>query len=296
MLRSVKLVPFLSVLFLLCNLSNSPTFDKDKAFRYLSEQCDFGPRNPGSNNHLKTKNYLLDKLNQSANLVNVQDFVYHDSTSNLDLNLTNIIASFYPQNRKRILLAAHWDTRPFADREPDSILKNKPILGANDGASGVAVLLEIASILSQKAPKYGVDIVFFDGEDWGKEASNDYCLGSRYFASHLGEYRPEFSILLDMIGDKDLQIYKEGYSARYAFKTMNLVWSKARKLKLGCFVDSVKYTLIDDHIALIEAGIPCIDLIDFDYPYWHTLQDTPDKCSAESLDKIGKLLIEVLYH
>ena len=297
MLRSVKLVPFLSVLFLLCNLSNNPTFDKDKAFRYLSEQCDFGPRNPGSSGHLKVKNYLLDKLNQSANLVNVQDFVYHDSASNLDLNLTNIIASFYPQNRKRILLAAHWDTRPFADEESDSTLWNEPILGANDGASGVAVLLEIANVLSKKEPKYGVDIVFFDCEDSGEEGKDNWwCIGSKYFASHLGEYRPEFGILLDMIGDKNLKIYKEGYSAKYATKTVDLVWSKAKKLKLGCFVDSVKYALIDDHIALLEAGIPCVDLIDFDYPYWHTLSDTPDKCSAESLDKIGKLLIEVLYH
>jgi len=262
---------------------------------HLTEQCDFGPRDPGSIGHLKTKRYLLDKLSQSTDLVRVQDFVYHDSASNLDLNLANVIASFYPENRKRILLAAHWDTRPFADEESNSTLRDKPILGANDGASGVAVLLEIASILSQRVPKYGVDIVLFDGEDWGRKTSSDMCLGSRYFAGHMGEYHPEFGILLDMIGDKNLRIYKEGYSIRYAPKTVNFVWSKARKLKLDCFADSVKYTLVDDHIPLIEAGISCIDIIDFDYPYWHTLQDTPDKCSAESLEKIGRLLIEVLY-
>ena len=296
MLNGKKIVPFLLALLLCCSLFSSPSFDKNIAFHYLLEQCDFGPRNPGSVGHLKTKDYLLDKLSQCTNLVKTQNFVYHDSLNNLDLNLTNIIASFYPQNQKRVLLCAHWDTRPFADKEPDSTLRDKPILGANDGASGVAVLLEIANILSKKEPKYGVDIIFFDGEDWGEEGSDNLCLGSKYFAKNSENYRPQFGILLDMIGDKDLNIYPERHSFFYARGVVNLVWSKAKKLNLDCFGDSVKHTLIDDHVPLIEAGIPCIDIIDFDYPWWHTLSDTPDKCSPESLEKIGKLLIEVLYH
>lgn len=295
-----KVVPFLFLPFLCCSLfSSSLSFDEKRAFQYLTEQCEFGPRNPGSAGHLKAKNYLLDKLSQRSNLVKTQNFVYHDSVNNLDLELTNIIASFYPENNKRVLLAAHWDTRPFADKETDSTLWNKPILGANDGASGVAVLLEIANIISQAEPKYGVDIVFFDGEDLGESedsGAHGWCLGSKYFAKNIGNYRPQFGILLDMIGDKDLEIYKEGHSAAYAPRVVDLVWSNAKKLNLDCFCDSVKHSLIDDHVSLLEIGIPCIDIIDFDYPYWHTLSDTPDKCSPESLEKIGKLLIEVLYN
>ncbi len=288
----ILILPF----FLCCSLSPRPSFDEDRAFQCLLEQCDFGPRNPGSAGHLKAKNYLLDKLEQKTNLVKMQNFVYHDSCSGLDLSLTNIIASFYPDKDKRILLCAHWDTRPRADKETDSTLQDKPILGANDGASGVAVLLEMADILSEKEPEYGIDIVFFDGEDLGEEGKDTWCIGSKYFVGHSGSYRPQFGVLLDMIGDKDLAIYKEGHSAAYAPKVTDSVWSKAKKLKLDCFVDSTKYTLLDDHIPLLEAGIPCIDVIDFDYPYWHTLSDTPDKCSPKSLGEIGKLLIEVLYH
>ncbi|MCJ7508767.1 MAG: M28 family peptidase [candidate division Zixibacteria bacterium] len=296
MLNSKRIILFLLTFFLYCSSAHLPSFDRDRAFQYLLEQCEFGPRNPGSISHSKTKNYLLDKLSQSTNLVRTQNFVYHDSLNNSDLNLTNIIASFYPEETKRVLLGAHWDTRPFADKELDSSLKDKPIPGANDGASGVAVLLEMANILSKSKPKYGVDIVFFDGEDGGREGGEDWCIGSKYFAKNLGDYHPQFGIILDMIGDKDLNIYPEGYSVTYAPKVVDLVWSRARKLNYQCFGSSVKHTLVDDHLPLISAGVPCIDVVDFDYPYWHTLSDTPDRCSSESLEKIGKLLIEVLYH
>ena len=295
MLNFKRLIVFLMLLFIGCNSFSIPSFDGDRAYNYLLEQCQFGPRNPGSAGHLETKNYLLDKLSQYSNLVKTQNFVYYDSLNGLDLNLTNIITSFYPQKRNRVLLCAHWDTRPFADKETDSTLWNKPILGANDGASGVAVLLEIASILSKNEPKFGVDMVFFDGEDSGEGGGGGWCIGSEYFAGNLGSYRPKFGILLDMIGDKDLNICKEQHSVMYASEVVDLVWSKASSLNLECFCDTVKYALIDDHISLLKVGIPCIDIIDFDYPYWHTLSDTPDKCSAESLEKIGKLLIEILY-
>lgn len=260
------------------------------------DQCELGPRNPGSEGHERCKKYLLDKLNRYSKLVKVQEFVYRDVTENKQLELTNIIASFYPERKQRMLLCAHWDTRPFADKDPDSSLRERPILGANDGASGVAVLLQMARIISQKRPEWGVDIVLFDGEDYGREGELEkYCLGSKYFAKNKGGYRPEFGILLDMIGDKDLNIYKEEYSTRYAKETIDLVWRAAKKLRIGCFNDSTKYFMYDDHIPLLQVGIPCIDLIDFDYPYWHTTQDTPDKCSAESLRKIGEVLIEILY-
>jgi len=243
-----------------------------------------------------TKKYILDKLSRHSNFVKIQDFVYTDPQQNIELKLSNIIASFYPEKRRRVLLSAHWDTRPFADEDPDSSLRATPIPGANDGASGVAVLLEIAGLISQKEPRWGVDMVFFDGEDWGPEDDlNKFCLGSRYFAENKGKYQPEFGILLDMVGDKDLSFYREGYSSRYAGAVVELVWSRAKSLGLLCFKDSIKYFVYDDHVPLLEAGIPCIDIIDYDYPYWHTTSDTPDKCSAESLQKVGDLLVDILY-
>jgi glutaminyl-peptide cyclotransferase len=279
-----------------CGLASPPKFDGKEALGYLRDQCDLGPRDPGSEGHQKCKEYLLDMLRGYGSLVKTQEFVYHDTSQDTKLELTNIIASFYPERRQRVLLCAHWDTRPFADRDPDSSLRQEPILGANDGASGVAVLLEMARIVSQKRPKWGVDIVLFDGEDYGQEGDLEkFCLGSKHFAKNRGGYQPQFGILLDMIGDRDLDVYKEGHSVRYAQKTVDLVWAAARRLELECFRDSTKYFMYDDHIPLLEARIPCIDLIDFDYPYWHTTQDTPDKCSPESLQKMGEVLIEVLY-
>jgi len=280
-----------------CTSNSPPQFDGQVAFSYLMDQCQLGPRNPGSEGHERCKKYLLDKLRRCTNLVKTQEFVYQDTSQKIMFGLTNIIASFYPEEKQRLLLCAHWDTRPFADRDPDSSLREKPILGANDGASGVAVLLEMARVISLKKPKWGVDIILFDGEDYGPEDElGKFCLGSKYFAKNKGEYKPKFGILLDMIGDEDLNIYKEGYSARYAEEVVDLVWETAGKLGLDCFHDSTKYFMYDDHFPLLEAGISCIDLIDFDYPFWHTTQDTPDKCSAESLQKIGEILIEILYH
>ena len=280
-----------------CSSTYVPKFDQDGAFTYLIGQCQIGPRYPGSPGHDDCRKYLLDQLSGYTSLVKIQDFNYRDEALQKDLKLTNIITSFYPEKKERVLLCAHWDTRPFADLDPDSALRSEPILGANDGASGVAILLEIARMVSSKEPRRGVDIVFFDGEDWGPESNLDkFCLGSKYFAKNKGDYQPEFGILLDMVGDKDLTLYQEGYSLRYARELTDLIWSTARSLGLHCFKDSIGQFVYDDHVPLLEAGIPCVDLIDFDYPYWHTTSDTPDKCSPKSLQIIGDLLMDILYH
>ncbi|HVP35953.1 MAG TPA: M28 family peptidase [Terriglobales bacterium] len=279
-----------------CSSDTSLEFKGERAYQYLKDECRFGPRNPGSPGHQALRKYLLDFFSAYSNLIRSQDFVWEDTTGNLKFDLSNIIVSFYPEKKERVLLCAHWDTRPWADRDSNPENHQTPILGANDGASGVAVLMELAPILSKKKPKYGVDLVFFDGEDLGSEDHPErWCVGSNYFSQNLGSYRASFGILLDMIGDKDLQIYKEGYSEQYAKQVNDLVWTKAGKLSISNFKPEVKTFIIDDHIALIRAGIPCIDLIDFDYPYWHTLEDTPDKCSPASLEKVGKVLLQVLY-
>jgi Zn-dependent M28 family amino/carboxypeptidase len=175
-------------------------------------------------------------------------------------------------------------------------------LGANDGASGVAVLLEIARQIHEIEPPVGIDIVFFDGEDYGREGDLDnYCLGSRYFTANNVKYFPKFAILLDMIGDAQLSIPVEGYSKNYAPTVVEMVWNIAEKLGIYQFQREVRGYVFDDHVILNEGGIPAIDIIDFEYPdfshrYWHTLEDTPDKCSPRSLKVVGDVLMELIYY
>jgi Zn-dependent M28 family amino/carboxypeptidase len=288
---------FLIIVFILFCVSNSyaiPTFNADKAFDYLKKQCSFGPRPPGVTAHEKTKDYLATELKKYANSVVLQNFT-HKSGERI-LNLTNIIAIFGPNVDKKVILAAHWDTRPFADRDSDPKKRSQPILGANDGASGVAVLLELARAFRSETPPIKIIMVLFDGEDYGKN-TREMFLGSRHFARKIRpEWVPEYGILLDMIGDKDLDIYIEQNSINAAPDVVRKVWNLADDLKLKGFYRKVGYGITDDHIELINVGIECIDIIDFNYPYWHTLQDTPDKCSPQSLETIGKLLLELIYH
>ncbi len=277
-------------------------FNGQQAFQYLVKQVDFGPRNPGSPGHEKCLQFLQNEMSKWADRVDLQSFTYHDTLRNKNLHLTNVIARFNPQNKRRIFFAAHWDTRPFADHDVKKN-RNTPIPGANDGASGVAVLLEMARVLHKQRPDIGVDLILFDGEDYGPEGHLDqYFLGSRYYARHYGKYgyNHEFGILIDMIGDAQLNIKKEGYSVQNLPWLVDKVWKIAHNLGFYEFSDDFLGYVDDDHVPLLKAGIPCIDIIDFEYPdksnrYWHTLQDTPDKCSAQSLYIVGSVLLEVLY-
>lgn len=279
-----------------------PQFDKSRAFDYLLAQTNFGPRYPGSVGHQKCLDFLQRELQKHADRVDLQTFTT-DGYDRQVLKLTNVIASFNRNSTKRILLAAHWDTRPRADQDADPKKHKQPILGANDAASGVAVLLEIARHLKEQLPPIGVDIVFFDGEDYGKEGDlKKYLLGSKHFAKNyqIGS-QPLFGILLDMIGDKQLIIRKEPNSIKYAPDIVELVWTTAHNLGIGQFSDEIQNPVMDDHLPLNEIGIRTIDIIDFDYPdesnrYWHTTEDTPDKCSPESLEAVGKVLLHVIYN
>ncbi|NVM00808.1 MAG: M28 family peptidase, partial [Candidatus Helarchaeota archaeon] len=194
------------------------------------------------------------------------------------------------------ILCAHWDTRPRADRDKIPENRNKPILGANDGASGTAVLLELSRIMSKFPPPITIDAVFFDGEDYGEEGNLDeYFLGSRYFSKNPPYQGYECAILLDMIGDRDLRIQKEEFSNYHFPDLVNDIWNRARKLGIKQFDQSIYGEILDDHRILAEIGIPSIDIIDFDYQYWHTIQDTPDKCSSESLKAVGEVIIDYIY-
>jgi glutaminyl-peptide cyclotransferase len=270
-----------------------PPFDAQRAFADLEKQVSFGPRVPGTRGHLQCRDWLLTELEKYADRVELQTFTR--VVNGKSLRMYNIFGIFNENAKKRVMLCAHWDTRPTADEELDPVNRKKPILGANDGASGVAVLLELARQFKVKRPEVGVIIAFWDGEDYGPDVNN-MLMGSRYFAKNMGKLRPTYGILLDMVGDKDLQIYKEGNSVYAAPQLVDKVWKMAGELGYRkYFPEAVKYTIIDDHVPLIEAGVPCIDLIDFDYPYWHTLQDTVDKCSPESLRVVGEVVAAVVY-
>ena len=199
-----------------CTRSQVPLFDANSAYEYLRKQCDFGPRNPGSTGHEQCLEFLVGEFKRFADTVVKQPFPFTNHKDQTRLTLHNVIASFGSQG-DRILLCAHWDTRPWADRDPDRKNRKKPILGANDGASGVAILLEIARILAEHPSPVGVDIVLFDGEDSGLEGQDDtWCQGSRYFAQNKqSKYLPRYGILLDFVGDKDLRsCMDEGRGAR----------------------------------------------------------------------------------
>jgi len=280
---------------------DAPNFSGENAFKLLKRQCDFGPRPLGSDAHGKTGDYLASVLTQYADKTFEQRFTH--KAGGRTLAGRNILGVF-GENRKRwVLLLAHWDTRPVADEEVDSERAGRPIIGANDGASGCAVLLELARLLHDKRAPVGVVVMLVDGEDYGS-SPDEMFLGSKAFAERWREVmRPvksfskfEYGILLDMVGDKDLQIHKEQSSAQAAPRIVSKVWSSANDLGYRkFFLSDAKYWVQDDHQPLLVGGIKCIDVIDFDYAYWHTLEDTVDKCSPRSLKIVGDVIARTIY-
>lgn len=287
-----------------------PPFNQDSAYFFVEKQLAFGPRVPGMAGHADCADFFVKKLKSYGAGVQEQKFTaeLYDSTT---LNLRNIIASFYPEKKRRILLAAHWDTRAIADK--DNVMKNVPIAGANDGASGPAVLLEIArqvSIINVERLKFGVDIILFDGEDQGEPLGYQmkrtienagkiwWCLGSQYWVKnpHQEGYDAKMGILLDMVGAPDARFYKEGGSMQFASRQMNKVWRVARKAGFGkYFIDKKVPGLMDDHIFVSkDAGIPTLDIIHMDldnednFPdYHHTRADNLDQVSKQTLKAVG---------
>jgi hypothetical protein len=273
-----------------------PAFDGSRAFRYIERQCAFGPRFPGSNGHDACLGFLVGELGLSSASVVKQPFQMKDPHTGKVHALTNVVASFGSRD-DRMVLCAHWDTRPRADHDPVPANRDKPVMGANDGASGVAVLLEIARVLKATPPAKGIDIVLFDGEDSGLDGDTEsWCLGSRHYAQSLRFGRlPYCAILLDMIGDRDLEIPVEQYSRLYAPDLVERIWGTAERLGFAEFTRDPGTFVVDDHLELLKVGIPAVDIIDFEYPFWHTVMDTPDKCSAESLAAVGTVLLHLIY-
>ncbi|QVJ82041.1 Peptidase family M28 [Prevotella sp. khp1] len=290
-----------------------PVFCADSAYLYCQAQCDFGPRTMNSKAHDDCEKWIISKFESFGMQVTPQKAVLkgYDGTS---LNSTNIIASYRPDLTDRVLLCAHWDSRPWADNDPDEANWKTPVMAANDGASGVAVMLEIARLLSKDTLQLGVDFICFDAEDWGVPQWNEdnfdsdsWALGAQYWSTNLHKkgYRARFGILLDMVGGQGAQFYKEAMSVQYANHIVEKVWRAAQVVGYGSLFPSQQGTgVTDDHISVnTKAKIPTIDIIPY-YPNceqssfgptWHTVNDDMEHIDKNTLQAVGQTLIQVLF-
>jgi len=290
-----------------------PEFNADTAYKYIQEQVSFGPRIPNTPQHAATAEYLVSKLGSWADTVIVQPFKARAYNGTI-LNGKNIIGSFNPGNKARVLLCAHWDSRPYADHDPDPLNHLTPIDGANDGASGVGVLLEIARLVAIQETGIGIDIIFFDAEDYGppqdyqkRGSGNWWALGSQHWARnpHDPDYSAKYAILLDMVGAHDARFYMEGYSMMYAPGVVKKVWQTAQRAGYqDFFIFEEKGYIDDDHKPINEIlKIPAIDIIHMDdassngsfFDHWHTVHDNMDVISRHSLKVVGQTVLTVIY-
>jgi len=290
-----------------------PDFNRDSAYAFVKAQVDFGPRNPGSEAHKLCADYLAGKLISYTDTTIIQQFQARNYAGDV-LKGKNIIGIINPESKARITLAAHWDSRPFADHDPDPGKKNDAIDGANDGASGVGILLEIARILKDSPPRIGVDIIFFDLEDFGppddsqNEKSNEsWGLGSQYWSRnpHKINYRSRFVILLDMVGAGNPRFPQEGFSMYYAPDKVEKVWKIAHDLGYQKYFLNEKGGYVNDDQYFINElrGIPAIDIIHLDpessngsfFEYWHTAEDNMDKIDPATLEMVGKVVLAVIF-
>lgn len=289
-----------------------PDFNADSAYIYLQEQCDFGPRTMNSTAHDKCEKWIIQKFEQYGCKVTTQKATLngYDGTP---LRSTNIMASYNPEATTRIMFCAHWDCRPWADNDPDSTNWHKPIIAANDAASGVGVMIELARILKGSGLELGVDFICFDAEDYGtpqwfegEDPGDTWALGAQYFANNLPEgYAPRYGILLDMVGGVGAKFYREGMSMQYAPAIVKKVWNAARQVGYGSYFPKADGGMItDDHIPVNQtANIPCIDVIPY-YPdcaqssfgpTWHTIADNMDNIDKNTLKAVGQTMVQVLF-
>lgn len=274
-------------------------FSGDSAMRQVTLQCDYGPRVPGTPAHKACGDYLESTLRRYCDEVVLQrpTLTTFDGTRLEALNLVGVIN---PKAERRILLVAHWDCRPWADSDPDPTKVNEPVMGANDGASGTAVLLELARVFHAQKPEIGIDLLLTDVEDWGAEDNEDsWALGTQYWVAnmHRADYKPLFGILLDMVGAKDATFHREAYSDMYAPSVVDEVWRIAAEQGYSrFFVEGIGGGATDDHVCINKGGIPCIDIIDMRssstgfYPGWHTTHDTVDQLDTAPLEAVGRTL------
>ena len=265
-------------------------------------QVGFGPRVPGREGHAAQLAWMVAHLDSAGVEVQTDTFT-HVTTTGDTLHLTNVLARAKPEATRRILLLTHWDTRPISDNATDPALRSTPIPGANDGASGTAILMELAGLLEGTPPPMGVDLLFVDGEDYGDYGAGDMLLGAKHYAEKLpppGPGRPIYGVLLDMVGDVDPRFPVEPTSVQYAQPVVRKVWDAARRLGYSKFFpDAAGQDIADDHIPLLNAGLPTVDVIDFSYgpgnSWWHTPEDTPEHVSPSTLGMVGQVVTELIY-
>lgn len=265
-----------------------------RAYGYLVDVCRIGPRPSGSRGMARQQKLIADHFTQLDARVRFQSFDAVHPLYGSPVRMNNIVVSWHPESSERVLLACHYDTRPLPDR--DRVNPRGDFIGANDGASGVALLMELGHMMSELELEYGVDFVFFDGEEFIFGRRGQYFLGSEHFAGAYRDNPPEHryvsAVVVDMIGDRRLTLYQERNSLRLAPELTKEIWHIADRLGVGEFVAREKHDIQDDHLPLNRiAGIPACVLIDFDYPHWHTTRDLPSKCSGESLATVGRVLV-----
>lgn len=297
---SVRWVPAAALAAALAVPACAERFEVDgaRAHARVVHQVEAGPRIPGSPGHAAIRDWIAAELERLGGEVTLQSFT--DTTLGRPLPLTNVIGRFGPRDRRPIVLCAHYDTRPVSDEDRDPARRNDPVPGANDGGSGVAVLLEIAELMSRRPPPVAVDLVFFDGEDLGSPLRPDtYCLGSQGYAARLPQpgdpARPVAAFLFDLVGDRDLNIHPEGNSVRRAANLAAMVLDAARATGARHFHEDPRHEVIDDHVPLLDAGLPAVDIIDFDYEAWHTHRDLPDQVSPASLAEVARVGAWLVY-
>ncbi len=295
------------------SLISVPDFNADSAFKYIKAQVEFGPRVPNTQPHINCSNYLIEKLKEFGASVIVQEASVK-AFDNTKLNIRNIIGQFQPEKNDRILLFAHWDTRPFADHDPNPANHNKPIDGAVDGASGVGVLLEIARHLSSNPTIPGIDIIFFDAEDYGipehlnvAYKPDTWCLGSQYWGQnpHKKNYYARFGILLDMVGAPNATFFKEQYSLQFHPRLVEKIWNIAVEKGFSkWFIFDTGGMITDDHVYVYKhLKIPSVNIIQHDPTsdtsfgyYWHTMEDNMTNIDRATLKAVGQTVVEVIYN
>jgi len=288
-----------ALVVLVATAACQPRFDVDgaRALARVEHQVKVGPRVPGTPAHDSIRAWIEGELASLGAQVETHRFM--DSTLGRPLELANVIGRYGPDVGRRIALIAHWDSRPWCDADPDSSRRHEPVPGANDGASGVAVLLEAAELLAHRAPAIGVDLVFVDGEDLGTQGDPEgFSRGAKDYARRMNDGRTPAvaaAFVFDLVGDRDLQIHPDVRSAEQATNLVQLVLDGARATGARHFHPDARWDVYDDHVPLLEVGIPAVDIIDFEYPAWHTSRDLPDQVSAASLAEVAAVAAWIVY-
>ncbi|MGQ0633496.1 MAG: M28 family peptidase [Planctomycetaceae bacterium] len=271
--------------------------DAERAHEFLVQVCRFGARHSGSEGMERQQQYLSDYFTRLGGGVKFQSFDAPHPESGRPVRMSNLLVTWHPDAKDRVLVCCHYDTRPLPDRDSNpNLIREGKFIGANDGGSGVALLMELGRHMREIKPTYGVDFAFFDGEELVYGENDEYFLGSKHFAQEYRNHPPEhkyvYGVLIDMVGDKNLQLYQEAHSLRYAPQLTHSIWRTAKRLGVKEFIGKQRHEVNDDHLPLNRiAKIPTCDLIDFDFPHWHTTRDVPANCSGESLAKVGRVLL-----